>query len=168
VLPNDGNAAGVAAAAASEAKAAGIDARVVPTRSPVQALAALAVHDPRRGFDDDVIAMAEAAGACRYAEVSPASRAALTVVGRCEPGDILGLVDGEVNLIGHDLVQTSCALLDRLLASGGELATLLIGAPAPAGLADALTAHVAARWPFVQVNVYQGGQPHHPLVVGVE
>ena len=42
---------------------------VVPIRSPVQALAALAVRDPARRFDDDVIAMAEAAGACRYAEV---------------------------------------------------------------------------------------------------
>ena len=36
---------------------------VVPTRSPVQALAALAVRDAGRRFDDDVIAMAEAAGA---------------------------------------------------------------------------------------------------------
>ena len=48
---------------------------MVPTRSPVQALAALAVRDPGRRFDDDVIAMAEAAGACRYAEVrSPPGR----------------------------------------------------------------------------------------------
>ena len=79
-----------AAAAAEEARAAGIRVGVVPTRSPVQALAALAVRDAGRAFDDDVIAMAEAAGACRYAEVTVATREALTVAGRCQPGDVLG------------------------------------------------------------------------------
>src|SRR5690606_10128987 len=85
VLPNDPDTQAVAAAAARAAAAEGIRVQVVPTHSPVQALAALAVRDPQRDFDDDVIAMAEAAGACRYAEVCRASREALTVVGRCQP-----------------------------------------------------------------------------------
>jgi len=140
----------------------------VPTRSPVQVLAAMAVRDGGRRFEDDVIAMAEAAGACRYAEVTHASREALTVAGRCQAGDVLGLVEGEVNLIGTDLGDTCRDLLDRLLAGGGELVTLLIGAQAPADLADLLSRHLAARWPFVEAQVYDGGQPHHPLLVGVE
>ena len=115
-----------------------------------------------------MIAMAEAAGACRYAEVTVASREALTVAGRCEPGDILALVEGEVNLIGHDLAQTCRDLLDRLLSAGGELVTLIVGADGPDGLAETLSAHVAASWPFVEVQVYPGGQPHYPLLVGVE
>jgi uncharacterized protein len=138
------------------------------TRSPVQALAALAVRDEQRRFADDVIEMAEAAGACRYAEVTVASRASLTVAGRCEPGDVLALIEGEVSLIGRDPVAVGRDLLDRLLAGGGELVTLLTGANAPAGLADALTAHLAAAWPFAEVQVYDGGQPHYPLLVGVE
>jgi uncharacterized protein len=141
---------------------------VVPTRSPVQALAALAVRDPAREFDDDVIAMAEAAGACRYAEVCHASRDALTMAGPCRRGDVLALVEGEVHLIGTDLVATCRDLLDRLLGGGGELVTLVIGAEAPPGLAEALTAHAAARWPFVEVHAYPGGHPHYPLLVGVE
>jgi DAK2 domain fusion protein YloV len=168
VLPNDPNTQAVAGAAAKEAHPLGIKVSVVPTRSPVQALAALAVRDPQRRFEDDVIAMAEAAGACRYGEVCYASREALTVAGRCQPGDVLALVEGEVHLIGSDLADTSTALLDRMLGGGGELVTLLLGADAPAGLADAVRAHVADRWPFVEVNAYSGGQPHYPLLVGVE
>jgi dihydroxyacetone kinase-like predicted kinase len=103
VLPNDPNAAAVAAAAVQEARAEKIHTAVVRTRSPVQALAALAVRDETRRFDDDVIEMAEAAGACRYAEVTVASRAALTMVGPCEPGDVIALIEGEVSLIGQDL-----------------------------------------------------------------
>jgi dihydroxyacetone kinase-like predicted kinase len=168
LLPNDRDVAAVAGIAAAEARAQGIRAGVVPTRSPVQGLAALAVRDPARRFDDDVIAMAEAAGACRYAEVTIAAREALTVAGRCHPGDVLALIEGEVNLIGRDLLHTSKQLLDRMLAGGGELVTLVAGEGAPAGFGEALRTHVAQCWPFVELHCYDGGQPHYPLLVGVE
>ncbi|WP_028569209.1 DAK2 domain-containing protein [Salinispora tropica] len=168
VLPNDPDTQAVANDAASAAYRLGVKVSVVPTRSPVQALAALAVRDPDRRFEDDVIAMAEAAGACRYAEVCVASRAALTVAGPCRPGDVLALVDGEVHLIGSDLLDTCTAVVDRMLGGGGELVTLLVGADAPAGLTEAVREHVVRSWPFVEVQVYRGGQPHHPLLVGVE
>ncbi|GLY21111.1 DAK2 domain-containing protein [Micromonospora sp. NBRC 101691] len=168
VLPNDAATASVAGEVVRQAHPFGVKVSVVPTRSPVQALAALAVRDPSRSFEDDVIAMAEAAGACRYAEVCHARREALTVAGPCRPGDVLALVEGEVHLIGVDLLDTCTALLDRMLGGGGELVTLLTGADAPAGLVDAVRAHVTRRWPFVEVQAYAGGQPHYPLLVGVE
>jgi dihydroxyacetone kinase-like predicted kinase len=168
VLPNDPNTEAVASTAAREAHRFGIKVSVVPTRSPVQALAALAVRDAGRRFEDDVIAMAEAAGACRYAEVCHASREALTVAGPCRPGDVLALVEGEVHLIGTDLTDTCAAVVDRMLGGGGEMVTLLAGADAPAGLTDDVRAHVARRWPFVEVQAYAGGQPHYPLLVGIE
>lgn len=168
VLPNDPDTQAVATAAADEAATEDVRVSVVPTRSPVQALAALAVRDPRRRFDDDVIAMAEAAGACRYAEVCRAARDALTVAGRCQAGDVLALVEGEVHLIGSDLSTVARQLLDRLLGGGGELVSLLVGADAPDGFEDALVAHLSEVWPFVEVQLHHGGQPHYPLLVGVE
>lgn len=168
VVPDSVDAAAVAALAADTARAGGIQVGVVPTRSPVQALAALAVRDPARRFDDDLIAMAEAAGACRYAQVCTASRDAVTVVGLCRAGDVLALVDDEVNVIGHDLEKTCVDLLDRLLSGGGELVTLVSGAGVPDDLTDRLRAHLTRRWPFVEVQTYRGGQPEYPLLVGVE
>jgi hypothetical protein len=168
LLPNDANTHAVAVSAAREASAAGVRVSVVPTRSPVQALAALAVRDPARAFTDDVIAMAEAAGACRYGEVCTARREALTVAGRCRPGDQLGLVDGEVHIIGGDLAEVSRRLIDRMLGGGGELITLVLGADAPDGLEASLREHVAHTWPFVELQCYTGGQPRYHLLVGVE
>jgi DAK2 domain fusion protein YloV len=168
LLPNDANVLAVAQLAAEQARAEGIVVGVVPTKSPVQAMAAIAVRDNSRRFHDDVIAMAEAAGACRYAEVAVATREALTVAGRCYPGDVLGLVEGEVNVIGADLPGTCAILLDRMLGGGGEMVTLVLGADAPADLGQQLTAHVAREWPFAEVRVYDGGQPHYPLLAGVE
>jgi DAK2 domain fusion protein YloV len=168
LLPNDSNVHAVASAAAAEARDEGIRVGVVPTRSPVQALAAIAVRDPSRRFNDDLIAMAEAVGACRYAEVTIAVRAALTMAGRCEPGDVLALVEGDVNLIGHDIAAVGRTVLDRMLGGGGELVTLLLGEGAPAGLGEQLTEHVAEAFPFAEVQVYEGGQPNYPLLIGVE
>jgi uncharacterized protein len=168
LLPNDANTHAVASSAAREAAATGVRVSVVPTRSPVQALAALAVRDPQRVFDDDVIAMAEAAGACRYGEVCTASREALTVAGRCRPGDLLGLVDGEVHVIGADLEQICRRLLDRMLGGGGDLVTLVLGADAPDSLEEHLRGHLAQAWPFAELHCYAGGQPRYHLLVGVE
>ena len=168
VLPNDANTHAVATSAAREAAATGFRVSVVPTRSPVQALAALAVRDPGREFADDVIAMAEAAGACRYGEVCTAQREALTVAGRCRPGDLIGLVDGEVHVIGDTLTEVSRRLVDRMLGGGGELITLVLGADAPPGLEEALRRHVTRAWPFVELQCYAGGQPRYHLLVGVE
>jgi DAK2 domain fusion protein YloV len=168
VLPNDSNVLGVVNAAANEARSGGRRVSVVPTRSPVQALAALAVRDPSRRFSDDTIAMAEAAGACRYAEVTVATREALTMAGRCQPGDVLALLEGEVVLIGADLTAIGRDLLDRMLSGGGELVTLILGEQAPDGLAPALRQHLSRAWPFVESTVYAGDQPHYPLLVGVE
>jgi DAK2 domain fusion protein YloV len=168
LLPNDANTHAVATAAAREAERAGLRVSVVPTRSPVQAVAALAVRDDGRAFADDVIAMAEAAGSCRYGEVCTAQRAAFTVAGPCRAGDLLGLVDGEVHVIGTDLEDVSRRLLDRMLGGGGELATLVLGADAPDGLDDVLREHVTRAWPFVELHSYAGGQPRYHLLVGVE
>jgi DAK2 domain fusion protein YloV len=173
VLPNDANCQAVASAAAAEARREGVQVAVVPTRSPMQAVAALAVRDPDRRFDDDVIAMAEAAGATRCAELAVAARDALTSAGRCSAGDVLALVEGEVVLVAPGPAETALAvaaaeLLDRMLSSGGELVTLVLGDSAPAGLGETVRRHVARTWPLVEVQSFFGGQPHHPLLVGVE
>ncbi|PZS36367.1 MAG: Dak phosphatase [Pseudonocardiales bacterium] len=168
LLPNASQVTGIAEAAADLARAEGIRATVVPTRSPVQGLAAVAVHDPARRFDDDVVAMAEAAAATRFAEVTIAVREALTSVGVCQPGDVLGLIDGEVVEIGRGLVSVAFALVDRLLGVGVELMTVLVGGGAPESVGKLIIQHVQERAPYTDVTVYPGGQPDYPLIIGVE
>ncbi|MEV0648377.1 DAK2 domain-containing protein [Phytomonospora sp. NPDC050363] len=168
LLPNEGSSQSVADSAAELARAEGLHVSVVPTRSPVQALAALAVREPSRRFDDDVIAMAEAAGACRFGALAVAARVALTTAGRCEPGDVLGLAEGDVVIIGSDPAAVACELLDRMCAAGGELVTLVTGAGLSEAAVGRVTAHLASRWPMVEVCCYQGGQRRNPLLVGVE
>lgn len=168
LLPNHANVTAVADQAARHARAEGQEVAVVPTRSPVQGLAAVAVHDVARRFEDDVIAMAEAAAATRWAEVTVAAREAMTTVGRCQAGDVLGIVEGEVVLIGGSVPQVARDLADRLLVTGGELLTVILGSDADPGLGEHLRRHVITLHPALEVAVYEGGQPLYPLMLGVE
>jgi hypothetical protein len=165
LLPNDPALTRVAARAAERARQLGREVAVVPTRSPVQGLAAVAVADPARRFGDDVIGMAEAAAATRWAEVTVAEQEALTSAGPCRPGDVLGAAEGDVVVVGRELAAVARELLDRLLSAGGEMATLLVG-PDPA-LGDAAAAHLAAAHPTVEVVRYESGA-EVPLQIGVE
>lgn len=168
LLPNDGNTLGVASAAAAAARDEGVSVAVVPTRSVLQGLAALAVADDSRPFADDVAAMAEAAGSTRWAEVTTAVREAATMAGVCRPGDVLGLLEGDVVLIGDDVEKVATELVDRMLDGGGELVTVVTGEQAPAGAGDRLVEHVERTRPAVEVVAYDGGQPHYPLLLSVE
>jgi DAK2 domain fusion protein YloV len=168
LLPNAAQVTGVAETAAATARASGARVAVVPTRSPVQGLAAVAVHDPLRDFDDDVVAMAEAAAATRFAEIVIASEQSLTSVGICEAGDVLGMIDGEVVEIGRGLVPVAFSLVARLLAVGAEVMTVLVGGDAPAGLGELVAGHVRERAPLTDVTVYLGGGTGCPLTIGVE
>ncbi|MGY1642430.1 DAK2 domain-containing protein [Geodermatophilus sp. SYSU D00703] len=166
VLPNDAELTAPAARAAERAREAGRDVAVVPTRSPVQGLAAIAVADPARRFSDDVITMAEAAAATRWAEVTVAEQEGLTSVGPCRRGHVLGSAEGDVVLVGADLAGVACELLDRMLSAGGELVTLVVGPDRALG--DAVCAHLAATHPLVEVTRYDDGPGAVPLQVGVE
>ena len=168
VLPNARTFKELADVAAATARSAGRSVTVVPTRSPVQGLAALAVHDRTRRPDDDAIAMSAAAAATRYAEVTVASYDALTTAGPCRAGDVLGLIDDDVAVIGDDVATVSRELIDRLLIGGGELVTIVVGADAPTSLGDDLADYVTAARPTVEAVVVLGGQPTFPVMLGVE
>ncbi|MBO8189004.1 DAK2 domain-containing protein [Streptomyces spirodelae] len=168
LLPNETELHPVAARAADAARAAGVRCAVIPTRAAVQGLAALAVHQPDRRFDEDVVTMTSAAGATRYGEVTVAERQSWTTAGVCQAGDVLGLVEGDVALIGGDTVRVATEVLARMLAAGGELVTLVVGARAPEGLATALEHYVRTNHLAVDTVVYEGQQQETQLLIGVE
>ncbi|MFI1709990.1 DAK2 domain-containing protein [Streptomyces griseoruber] len=168
LLPNDADLRHTAAAAAEQARSEGIRVALIPTRSAVQGIAALAVHEADRRFDEDVVSMTSAAGATRYAEVAVAERQSWTMAGICQAGDVLGLIDGDVAVIGADVTATAESTLDRMLSAGGELVTLVLGDDAPEGIAEHLETRVREAYLAVDTVVYRGGRQGALLLIGVE
>lgn len=168
LLPNDAELRHTAAAAAEQARAEGIRVALVPTRAAVQGIAALAVHEPDRRFDEDVVAMTAAAGATRYGELALAEHRSFTSAGVCQAGDVLGLIDGDVAVIGQDVAAVAETVLDRMLSGGGELVTLVVADHAPDTLAGRLETHVRETHLAVDTLTYPGGPQAPLLLIGVE
>ncbi|MFJ9178574.1 DAK2 domain-containing protein [Streptomyces sp. NPDC102360] len=168
LLPNDAELRHTAAAAAEQARSEGLRIALIPTRSAVQGIAALAVHEPDRRFDEDVVAMTSAAGATRYGELAVAERQSWTMAGICQAGDVLGLIDGDVAVIGGEVPATARTVLDRMLAAGGELVTLVLGEEVSDEVAGALEQHVRESYLAVDTVVYRGGRQSALMLIGVE
>ncbi len=168
LLPNDKDTVLAAEAASAAAGEEGVTVRVVPARTVVQGLAALAVFDPAHPLPENVLAMTSAAVATRHGAVTVAVREALTWAGVCQPGDVLGIIDGDIALIGDDLAAAARQVLDRLLAAGGELVTLVTGAEADPDLVATVQSDLHHEHAEVEVVVIEGGQGSYPLLIGVE
>lgn len=169
VLPNDMESLEIASHLAGELRDQGRRIAVIPTVSQVQGLAALAVHEPEAAFDSVVVTMSSTAGHTRHGGVTVAESPAMTMAGRCEIGDVLGVVDGDFVEIGDDLGHVAWRVLERLLASGGgELVTLVRGRDADDRLVETLVARIRASIPAAEVEVIDGGQPRYPLLLGLE
>ncbi len=168
VLPNDRDSVAVAEAAAQAAREDGdLRVAVIPTSAQIQGLAALAVHEPGRSFEEDLLHMTSAARHARSGAVTVAARQAMTTGGPCEPGDVLGAVEGDFVVVGDDLFTVAVQVLERLLGGGGELVTVVTGAEGEE-LARRCAAHLASEHPTVDVVVYDGGQERYPVLLGVE
>ena len=135
----------------------------MPIRSDLDLLVVTA--DP---VPEDVVAMAEAAACCRTAGLVIAESEALTWVGRCEPGDVLGISDGEVVLIAPDLPVGALWLAHRMLVGGGEIVTALLGRGVPDEVGEGLVADLRRTHPEVDTVVLRGNRTDYPLVLGVE
>jgi len=168
VLPNDRDSVAAAEAAAREVRERGdVKVAVIATRAQVQGLAALAVHEPGRPFEQDILEMTAAARHARNGAVTIAVKQAMTSAGPCEPGDVLGAIEGDFVLVGTDVFEVATEVVERLLGGGGELVTLVAGADA-GDLADRCATYLRNAHPTVDVVVYAGGQQGYPLLVGVE
>lgn len=152
LFPITATAQAAATDAAAGARAGGQQVAVIAVRSVVQALAAVAVHDVTRRFQDDVAAMSAAAAATRGGSVSATAS-----------GVVQGFVDTDVVATGTDVAAVAQAVVDRLLESGGELVTLVGGIGASL---DAVTARLRRR--DVEVVAYLGGQRDPLVLMGVE
>jgi dihydroxyacetone kinase-like predicted kinase len=168
ILPNDPGTLGQAGQLAAALRRPDRRATVIPTVAQVQGLVAMAVHEPTADFESAVMAMNNAAGHVRHGAVTVAEATAITMAGRCLPGDVLGLVRGDIVEIGRTVPEVAWAVIQRLLSTGGELLTVVAGAEIDGGVPERLADRVRAERSGVDVEVVHGGQLRYPLLLGLE
>ncbi|MFA5787990.1 MAG: DAK2 domain-containing protein [Actinomycetota bacterium] len=165
VLPNNPNIIPVARKAAEVSSKR---VRVVPTHAVGQAVCALAGFQPSLGIEVAAALLEAAAAAVRDGAVTRAVRDALTPQGPVKAGQWMGLSGGEVAVVAEDGSEALLGLVARLLEVGGRKVVLLAGEDAPAAEAEALLDRLRGHFPDVAFELYQGGQPLYPYLLGVE
>lgn len=143
---------------------------VIPTRSVLQGLAAMAAYRPEAAGDVNSLVddMAAAAGAIEFGEVIHASREARVDGWRVSKGDWLGTADGAVVIVDGDRFNTLRGLVAAILPSHPQSVTVYMGEGASSSDVKGLEAWLSETHPGVEVTGAEGGQSRSPYLVAVE
>ena len=165
VLPNNKNIIMAATAAGSVASK---QVAVVPTTSVPQAFASLLAWDGSDDLDRVVEEMTAASQAVSTGEITTAVKDASGKVGRIRAGQVIGISDHEIEVVGDDVTQVALALAAVLLTGDKETLTLLAGE----GFSDEQLADLATRirdaHSDIDVETHRGEQPLYPIIMSAE
>ena len=164
VLPNNSN---IVLAANQTIGIATKPVAVIPTSSIPQAFSALLAADPNASIEENVAAMTEAAEAVRTGEITTAIKDSKGKAGAIKAGQIIGIVDHEIEVIGDNVADVAARLLD-VIAEDGEAVTLLAGEDLEDATLEAIASAMAAAHPDLEIETHRGEQPLYPLIMSVE
>jgi dihydroxyacetone kinase-like predicted kinase len=164
VLPNNRN---IVLAANQTIGIATKPVAVIPTTSVPQAFSALLAADPTASIEENVAAMTEAAESVRTGEITTAIKDSKGKAGAIKAGQIIGIVDHEIEVVGSDVAEVAVRLLD-LIVDDGEAVTLLAGEDLSDADLDAIASQMAAEHPDLEIESHRGEQPLYPLIMSVE
>ncbi|MCY4625836.1 MAG: DAK2 domain-containing protein [Chloroflexi bacterium] len=165
VLPNNKN---IVAAARQAADMSPVPARVVPTTSLPQGIAAMLAFSPVGNLDGNAESMAEGAESLVDGEVVTAVRDAAIDGAQVRAGEVMSLLRGKLAASAPTVQEALVALVRAAEPEEGSLVTLYWGGDVTHG--DALIAAdaLASVADGLDVEVVYGGQPHYHYLVSIE
>ena len=163
VLPNNAN---VILAAQQAADLATKPVRVIPSRSVPAGLAAIVRYLASADAAENERTMLDALEHVATGEVTVASRDVELDGVAVRKGAYLGLANDTAVASSPDFDEVAWAVVERVLADGREVLTLLTGADEPE--LERVLERIRDRHPDVELEVQPGGQPHYPLLLSAE
>lgn len=165
LLPNNPNVVMTAQQARALAR---VELRVVPTRTICEGIAAMVAFNPAADLEANVAAMAEAASAVQTIELTRAVRSTRANGMQMEEGQAIGLLNGTLVEAGDSLEEVALKVLERADAAGREVLTVYCGEGVSVREGELLAESIRDRWPHVETQVVDGGQPHYPYILSLE
>ncbi|MBS3957123.1 MAG: DAK2 domain-containing protein [Clostridiales bacterium] len=164
ILPNNKN---IQMAAQQVIGVAKHPVSVVPTTSVPEAFAALLAVDPSASLEVNVAAMTDAAASVRTGEVTTAVKDSVAKSGRVKKGQVIGIADHEIAVVGHDVLEVAVQLSD-ILAEHAETLTILGGEDLGEEERQVLASRIVEAHPDLEVEHHDGGQPLYPVILSAE
>ena len=165
VLPNNKN---IILAAQQAQELSSKQAYVVPSKSMPQGIGALLVLNQQADLETNARSMESALSSVQTGEVTVAVRDVLLGEIEVSEGDFIGLKDGELVTVGDGPEQVAFGLLEQMDTVSCEIITLYRGALVDLVAAEALGSELSERYPELEIELVDGGQPHYHYIFSVE
>ena len=165
ILPNNKN----IVMAANQAKEVTVkQVAVVPSRTVPQGLSAMLSLQPDGEVDSVAEKMTKALGMVRTGEITVAVRNVEIDGVNVKEGQVIVLLDGKLVASVATVEEGVLSMLEKAEASEHELVTLFYGEDMPHTEANRISDVVREKYPNLEVEVQEGGQPHYHFIVSVE
>ena len=165
VLPNNKN---IVLAAEQAAALSDTPIAVVPSRTVPQGMAAMLAFNPDLTGEENAEAMRGALDTVRSGEVTTAVRSTTIDGVEVREGQAIAILDGALAAAAATPNDALAAMLDAAGLDDGALVTLYYGAGLSEETASEAAAAIGARPGGIEVEVYEGDQPHYHYLVSIE
>ncbi|HEX9797810.1 MAG TPA: DAK2 domain-containing protein [Anaerolineales bacterium] len=165
ILPNNKN----IHLAASQAKELTVKhVEVVPTVAVPQGVAAMVALDRSGELAEVASAMTKAIEDVSFGELTIATRSVEIDGVSVTEGQVIGLLNGKLVVAGDELESSLVELLENADVEQHELLALYVGQNLPLAEANAIADRLRQRWPHLETEVLEGGQPHYHFILSLE
>ncbi len=165
VLPNNTN---IILAAQQAAELTEKEVHVLPTKSVPMGIAAALAFDPSVSGEENAENMMAAAEMVHTASVTYAVRDTVFDGRDIHEGDIMGLIDNKIHLLGSDVHDVSLDVLADMVSEDSALISVYYGSDVDADSAQALADDIMGKYPDCDVELHEGGQPLYYYLIAVE
>ena len=166
VLPNNGNiilASQQAASIVEDKKLV-----VIPTKTIPQGITAMINFEMSRSAEENEEAMKEAVTTVKSGQLTYAVRDTSIDGKEIHKDDYLGLGDSGLLAVGTTVEGTILEMVEAMIDEESELVSVYYGADVSEEEAENISAKIEEKFPDVDVELQEGGQPVYYYIVSVE
>ncbi|MGI6055439.1 MAG: DAK2 domain-containing protein [Bilifractor sp.] len=141
---------------------------VIPSRTIPQGITALLGYDAAQNVEANQAAMMDAIANVHTSEVTYAIRDTTIDSVEIHQGDIMAVGDDGILSVGRDIDETALASVEKMMFDGAELISIYFGKEYSEENANRLAQKITEKFPDVDVEVNNGGQPVYYCILSVE
>ncbi len=165
VLPNNKN---IVLSANQAAEISEKTIHVIPTKTIPQGLAALIAFNSEISAEENVSSMIRAVDHVKSGQVTYSIRDSQVNGHQIKEGDIMGIAEGEIEVVDKEISKVTKQLLDKMLSDEVEIVTILYGADAKEEDTEDISSYLSVNYPDVDIELLSGGQPLYYYIISAE
>ena len=165
IFPNNKN---IQLAAKQAAELAKENVYVVESKTAPQGLAAVMVFNPNASPEENFANMQEVLGTVSTLEVTHAVRDTHIEGVEIKKDEFMGIRDGKIVVSNLSLNTVLEELLEKSIDEDKEIVTIYLGEESTDEYTDFLEKLIEDKYPDVEVELVESGQPVYPYIIGLE